>query len=155
MDFNLSFYIFIFYCISNIPIKNSPPTKETISQARYQAVITPTPTAPLYGTTAVPQLRAHLGRGPNMELAALSMKTTFKVTDKYGEEDGENSVEEEGFDGTEVVPDPVGESEVTEGKNLSQSNQPLSHQSEPYVLAIMHQMNKIMANIQESSSSEY
>ncbi|MBW0531390.1 hypothetical protein O181_071105 [Austropuccinia psidii MF-1] len=37
---------------------------------------------------------------------------------------------------------------------LAQSNQPVSHQSEPSLLAIMQQMTQIMANLQAASSSE-
>ncbi|MBW0538800.1 hypothetical protein O181_078515, partial [Austropuccinia psidii MF-1] len=108
----------------------------TRAHARTQAVLTPTPRAPLDGTPAVPQLRAHLDRGPNVEGAALSRKegrvprrssslsgvvgrfpglsrTTLKGPAEDGEEEGENSVEEEESDGTEGVPAPVGESQGT------------------------------------------
>ncbi|MBW0544049.1 hypothetical protein O181_083764, partial [Austropuccinia psidii MF-1] len=57
-----------------MPIQHSPPSRNTSSQARTQAVLTPTPRAPLDGTPAVPQLRAQLDRGPIMEGAALSRK---------------------------------------------------------------------------------
>ncbi|MBW0491457.1 hypothetical protein O181_031172 [Austropuccinia psidii MF-1] len=66
----------------------------------------------------------------------------------------ENSVEEEDSDGTEGVPAPVGASQCTGGPNLAQSNQPISHQSEPFLLPIMQKMTHIMANIQKSASSE-
>ncbi|MBW0542808.1 hypothetical protein O181_082523 [Austropuccinia psidii MF-1] len=49
-----------------MPIQHSPPAIQTGSQARSQAVLNPTPRAPLDGTPAVPQLRAHLDRGPNL-----------------------------------------------------------------------------------------
>ncbi|MBW0531061.1 hypothetical protein O181_070776 [Austropuccinia psidii MF-1] len=45
-----------------MPIKHSPPARQT----RSQAVRTPTPRAPLDGTPAVPQMRAQLDRGPTM-----------------------------------------------------------------------------------------
>ncbi|MBW0468609.1 hypothetical protein O181_008324 [Austropuccinia psidii MF-1] len=48
-----------------MPIQHSPPERQTRSQARAQAVLTPAPRAPLDGTPAVPQLRAHLDRRPN------------------------------------------------------------------------------------------
>ncbi|MBW0566472.1 hypothetical protein O181_106187 [Austropuccinia psidii MF-1] len=57
-----------------MPIQHSPPARQTRAQARTQAVLTPALRAPLDGTTAVPQLRAQLDRGPHMEGAAPSMK---------------------------------------------------------------------------------
>ncbi|MBW0557203.1 hypothetical protein O181_096918 [Austropuccinia psidii MF-1] len=71
-----------------------------------------------------------------------------------GEEEEENSVEEEYSDGTEGVPAPVGESQGTGGAPLAQSNEPVSHHSEPSLLSIMHQMTLIMSNFQTASSSE-
>ncbi|MBW0555931.1 hypothetical protein O181_095646 [Austropuccinia psidii MF-1] len=121
-----------------MPIQYSPAARQTISQARTQAVLTSTPRAPLDGTPAVPQLRAQLDRGPCED----------------GEEEEENSVEEEESDGTEGVPAPVEAPQGTGGPTLAQSNQPVSHHSEPYLLAIMQQMTQIMANLQEASSSE-
>ncbi|MBW0504223.1 hypothetical protein O181_043938 [Austropuccinia psidii MF-1] len=47
-----------------------------------------------------------------------------------------------------------GESQGTGGPTLAQFNQPVSHQSEPYLLAIMQKMTQIMANLQAASSSE-
>ncbi|MBW0507121.1 hypothetical protein O181_046836 [Austropuccinia psidii MF-1] len=138
-----------------MPIQHSPLARKTRSQSRAQAVLTPTPRAPLDGTPEIPQLRAHLDRGPNVEGAAPSQKegrgprrsssfsgvvgslprlarTTFKGPGEYGEEGEENSVEEEESDGTEGVP----------------------ALSKPYLLAIMQQMTQIMANLQAASSSE-
>ncbi|MBW0581502.1 hypothetical protein O181_121217 [Austropuccinia psidii MF-1] len=40
------------------------------------------------------------------------------------------------------------------GPTLAQSDQPISHQTEPSLLAIMQQMIKIMANLQAAASSE-
>ncbi|MBW0582072.1 hypothetical protein O181_121787, partial [Austropuccinia psidii MF-1] len=57
-----------------MPIQHSPPARQTRSQARTQAVLTPTPRVPLDGTPAVPQLRAQLDRGPCMEGAAPSIQ---------------------------------------------------------------------------------
>ncbi|MBW0466327.1 hypothetical protein O181_006042 [Austropuccinia psidii MF-1] len=155
-----------------MPVQHSPPSRQKRFQARAQAVLTPTPKAPLDATPAVPQLRAQLDRGPILEGEVPSRKegrgprrsssfsgvvgrfpglprTTFKGPGEYGEEEEENSVEEEESDGTEGVPAPVGASQSTRGKILAQSNQ-----SEPSLLAIMPQMTHIMANIQEASSSE-
>ncbi|MBW0557988.1 hypothetical protein O181_097703 [Austropuccinia psidii MF-1] len=128
-----------------MPIQHSPPARQTRSQARTQIVLTPTPRAPLDGTLAVPQLRAHLYRGPNVEGAAPSRKegrvprrsssvsgvvgglpglssTTLKGLGEDGEEDEENSVEEEESEGTEGVPAPVGASQGTGGPTLAQSH---------------------------------
>ncbi|MBW0543500.1 hypothetical protein O181_083215 [Austropuccinia psidii MF-1] len=102
-----------------MPIQHSPP-------ARTQAVLTPTPRAPLDGTPAVP--------------------------DEDDEEEGEISVEEEESEGTEATPAPVGASQGTGRPTLAQSYQPVSHQSEPSLLAIMQQITKIMANLQAASS---
>ncbi|MBW0585387.1 hypothetical protein O181_125102 [Austropuccinia psidii MF-1] len=160
-----------------MPIQHSPPARKTRSQARTQAVLTPTPRAPLDGTPAVSQLRAKLDRGPTLEGAALSRKegrvprrsssfsgvvggfpgtsrTILKGPGEDGEEEEENSVEEEESDGTEGVPALVEASQGTGGPTLAQSNQPVSHHSEPYLLAIMQKMTQIMANLQAASSSE-
>ncbi|MBW0582387.1 hypothetical protein O181_122102 [Austropuccinia psidii MF-1] len=107
-----------------MPIQNSPPARQTIPQARTQAVLTPTPRAPLDGIPAVPG--------------------------KDDEEEGENSVEEEESEGTEAAPAPVGASQGIGRPTLAQSDQPVSHQSEPSLLAIRQQMTQIMA---KSSSS--
>ncbi|MBW0570628.1 hypothetical protein O181_110343 [Austropuccinia psidii MF-1] len=160
-----------------MPIHHSPPARQTRSQARPQAVLTPTPRAPLDGTPAVLQLRAKLDRGPILEGAESSRKegrgprrsssfsgvvgglpgasrTIFRGPGEDGEEDEENSVEEEESDGTDSVPSPMGASPGTEGPTLAQCNQPVSNQSEPSLLAIMQQMTQIMANLQAASSSE-
>ncbi|MBW0593161.1 hypothetical protein O181_132876, partial [Austropuccinia psidii MF-1] len=109
-----------------IPIQHSPPARQTRSQARTQAVLTPTPRAPLDGTAAVPQLRAQFDRGPHIEgrgprrsrsfsgvvggFPGLS-RTNLKGPGEDGEEEEENSMEEEESDGTEGVPSPVGVSQ--------------------------------------------
>ncbi|MBW0489560.1 hypothetical protein O181_029275 [Austropuccinia psidii MF-1] len=72
--------------------------------------------------------------------------------DDVGEE--ENYVEEEQSDSTEADPTPVGVSQGTSAPSLAQSNQPVPHQYEPSLLAIMPQMTQIMANLNASSSSE-
>ncbi|MBW0560416.1 hypothetical protein O181_100131 [Austropuccinia psidii MF-1] len=154
-----------------MPIQHSPPARQT----RSQAVLTPTPRAPLDGTPEVPQLRAKLDRGPILEGAVTSRKegrgprrsssfsrvvggfpgtsrTIFRGPGEDGEEEEENPVEEEESDGSEGVPAPVGAAQGTEGPALAQSNQPVSHQSEPSLLAIMQQMTQIMSNLQEASS---
>ncbi|MBW0479587.1 hypothetical protein O181_019302 [Austropuccinia psidii MF-1] len=150
------------------------PSKQTRFQARAQGILTPTTRSPLDGTPEVPQLRAHLDRGPNVEGEAPSIqegreprrsssfsgvvgsfpglsRTTFKGP---GEEEERNFVEEEESDGTEGVPAPVGAFQGTGEPTLAQSNKPVSHQSEPALLAIMQKMTEIMANLQEASSFE-
>ncbi|MBW0568758.1 hypothetical protein O181_108473 [Austropuccinia psidii MF-1] len=136
-----------------MPIQHSSPARQTRSQARTQAVLTPTPRAPLDSTPAVPQLRAQLDRGPIMEGAEPSRKEG-RAPRRSSSFLGVNSVEEEESDGTEVAPAPVGASQGTGRPTLAQSDQPVSHQSEPSLLAIMQQMTQIMANIQAASSSE-
>ncbi|MBW0479288.1 hypothetical protein O181_019003 [Austropuccinia psidii MF-1] len=89
-----------------------------------------------------------VGRFPGLS------RSTFKGPGEGGEEEEENSVKEEESDGTEGVPAPVGTSQGTGEPTLSQSNQPVSHQSEPSLLAIMQKMTQIMANLQAASSSE-
>ncbi|MBW0573059.1 hypothetical protein O181_112774 [Austropuccinia psidii MF-1] len=149
-----------------MPLQHSPPERQT----RSQAVLTPTARVPLHGTPAVPPLKAQLDRGPIKEGAALSRKegrvprrsnyfsgvvvsfpgmsrTTFRGPGEDGEEEEENYVEEEESDGTEAAPAPVVASEGTRGPTLAQSDQPASHQTEPSLLAIMQQMNQIMANL--------
>ncbi|MBW0480019.1 hypothetical protein O181_019734 [Austropuccinia psidii MF-1] len=96
-----------------MPFQRSPPARQTTSQARAQAVLTPTPRAPLDGTPAVPQLRLS--------------RTTLKGTGEDGKEEEENYVEEEESDGAEEIPAPVGASQGTGGPTLAQSNKPVSH----------------------------
>ncbi|MBW0550382.1 hypothetical protein O181_090097 [Austropuccinia psidii MF-1] len=138
-----------------MPVKHSPPARQTRSQARAQAALTPTPRVPLDGTPAEGRKRAkkinfiiRSGCGfPGFS------RTSLKVQGEDDDEEEENSVEEEESDGTEGVPAPVGASQSTGGPTLAQSDQPVSHQSEPSLLAIMQQMTQIMANLQAASSS--
>ncbi|MBW0494579.1 hypothetical protein O181_034294 [Austropuccinia psidii MF-1] len=81
-------------------------------------------------------------------------RTTFRGPGADGEEEEENFVEDEESDGTEAAPAPVGESEGTRGPTLAQYDQPVSHQTEPSLLAIMQKMTQIMANLQAAASSE-
>ncbi|MBW0477765.1 hypothetical protein O181_017480 [Austropuccinia psidii MF-1] len=157
-----------------MPIQHSPTVRQTRSQARAQAVLTPNPRAPLNGSPAVPQLRAQLDRGPILEGAAPSRK------------EGRGPRRSNPFSGvvggfpvlskvlvkmvkrrrrilwmvrtkkkkTEGAPAPVGASQSTQGSTLAQSDHPVSHQSEQSLLDIMQQMTQIMANLQEASSSD-
>ncbi|MBW0491847.1 hypothetical protein O181_031562 [Austropuccinia psidii MF-1] len=131
-----------------MPVQYSPPPRQTRSQARGQDVLTPTPRDPFYGTPAVPQLRAHLDREPNLEGEEPSRKEERGPRISNGGEEEENSVEEEESYGSEFFPAPVGASHGTGGPALAHSNQPVSHQSEPYSLGIMQQITQILAHIQ-------
>ncbi|MBW0578545.1 hypothetical protein O181_118260 [Austropuccinia psidii MF-1] len=122
-----------------MPICHSPPTRQARSRARTQAILTPTARAPLDGTPEFPQLQSQFDRGPH-------------GPGEYGEEEEENSVEEEESDGSEGVPAPVRASQGTGGPTLAQSDNPVSHESEPCLLAIMQEMTQIMPNFPESSS---
>ncbi|MBW0488727.1 hypothetical protein O181_028442 [Austropuccinia psidii MF-1] len=122
-----------------MPVQHSPPAKQTSSQARTQAVLTPTPRAPLDGTPEAPQLRAHLDREQNMEEEAPSRKEGRGK--RRGLNEG-NAEEEEESDGTEAAPAPVGVPQGTGRLNIALSNQP-----EPSLLGIMKQMTQIIANL--------
>ncbi|MBW0500560.1 hypothetical protein O181_040275 [Austropuccinia psidii MF-1] len=160
-----------------MPVQHSLPARQARSQARAQAILTPTPRVPLGNTPAVPQLRAQLDRGLHLEGAATSLqegrgprrsssfpgvvcgfpglsRTTLKGPGEDGEEEEENSVEEEESEGTKGVPAPVGASQGTGGPTLAQSNQPVSHKSQQSLLAIMQKMTHIMTPLQTASSSE-
>ncbi|MBW0495038.1 hypothetical protein O181_034753 [Austropuccinia psidii MF-1] len=112
-----------------MPVQHSPSAGKTRSQARTQAILTPTPRPPLDGTPAVHQLRAQLDRGPILEGEALSRKEgkrpirqssfsgvvggfpgTSRAILRGPGEDGE----EEESDGTEGVPATVGACKGTE-----------------------------------------
>ncbi|MBW0535589.1 hypothetical protein O181_075304 [Austropuccinia psidii MF-1] len=101
------------------------------------------------------------GRGPRRSISSSGVvggfpgfsRTSLKVQGEDDDEEEENSVEEEESDGTEDVPAPMGASQSTGGPTLAQFDKPVSHQSEPSLLAIMQQMTQIMANLQASSSS--
>ncbi|MBW0519443.1 hypothetical protein O181_059158 [Austropuccinia psidii MF-1] len=89
-----------------------------------------------------------VGRFPGLS------RSTLKGPGEDGEEEEENSVEEGASDSTEGVPAPVGASQGAGGPTIAQSDQPVSHQSEPSSLVIMQQMTQIMANFQAASSFE-
>ncbi|MBW0533321.1 hypothetical protein O181_073036 [Austropuccinia psidii MF-1] len=128
-----------------MPVQHSPPARQTISQARAQSVFTPTPRAPLDGTPAVPQLRAPFGRKEEGR--------EDHVFQEYGEDEEENSMEEEEYEGTESVPARLGAYQDAEGP-LQASLISLSHQSEPSLLAMMQKMTQNIANHQAAASSE-
>ncbi|MBW0572465.1 hypothetical protein O181_112180 [Austropuccinia psidii MF-1] len=106
-----------------MPLQHSPPARQTRSQARAKAVLTPTPRALFDGTPAVPPLKDQSRR----EQHHPGRKEEGPGED--GEEEEGISVEEEESDGTEAAPAPVGASEGTRGPTLAQSDQPVSHQT--------------------------
>ncbi|MBW0582455.1 hypothetical protein O181_122170 [Austropuccinia psidii MF-1] len=134
-----------------MPFQHSLPARKK----RSQAVLNPTPRASLDGTSAVPQLRAHLDRGTRRSSSFSGVvcsfpglsRNTFKGPGENSEEEEENSVEEEESDGTEGVPAPVGEYQVTGGPTLAQSDKPVYHKSGPPLFAIMQKITWIMANL--------
>ncbi|MBW0587703.1 hypothetical protein O181_127418 [Austropuccinia psidii MF-1] len=134
-------------------IQHSPPARQTRSQARTQAVLTPTPRAPLDGTPAVPQLRAHFGRRRTIQegrKTAKKIKFIFRSSWRISRNFKDHFQRSWG----RWCSCSCGASQGTEGPTLAQSNQPVSHQSEPSLLAIMLQITQIMANLQAASSSE-
>ncbi|MBW0468938.1 hypothetical protein O181_008653 [Austropuccinia psidii MF-1] len=135
-----------------MPIQHSPPARQTRSQARTPASTLLEGEAPSRKEGRVPRRSSPfsgvVGRVPG------TSKTVFIGPLEAGEEEDENSVEEEESDGTEGISAPVGASQGTEGPTLTQSNHPVSHQSEPSLFAIMQQMTQIMANLQAALSSE-
>ncbi|MBW0500498.1 hypothetical protein O181_040213 [Austropuccinia psidii MF-1] len=129
-------------------IKHSPPARKTRSQARAQA-------RTQYGRSSPIQEGRKRARKINLTFrSSWQIYKTFKGPGEDGEEEEENFVEEAESDGTEGVPAPVGESQGTGGTTLAQYNQPVSHQSEPSLLAIMQPMTQIMSNLQADSSSD-
>ncbi|MBW0589418.1 hypothetical protein O181_129133 [Austropuccinia psidii MF-1] len=133
-----------------MPVVHSPPARKTKSQARAQAALTPTPRDAAWkerrGLRRPISLSGVVGGFPGLS------RTSLKVQGEDDDREEENSVEEEESDGTEGVPAPVGASQSTGGPTPAQFDQPVSHQSEPSLLAIMHQMTQVMANLQEASS---
>ncbi|MBW0556246.1 hypothetical protein O181_095961 [Austropuccinia psidii MF-1] len=102
------------------------------------------------------------GRGPRRSISFSGVvggfpgtsRTIFKGPGEDGEVEEEDSVEEEESDGTEGAPDPVGVPQGTRGPTLAQSDQPVSHQSKPSLLAIRQKMTQIMANLQAALVSD-
>ncbi|MBW0468851.1 hypothetical protein O181_008566 [Austropuccinia psidii MF-1] len=132
-----------------MPFQHSLPARQTRSQASSQAVLTSTPRAPLHGTPTVPQLRAHLQRGPVME-----GRKEENLADKAHSQGYLVLLQVLQGPLPKAAPTPVGDSQGTGGTTLSKSNKPVSHQYKPFLLVIMQQMTHIMANLQEASSSE-
>ncbi|MBW0539371.1 hypothetical protein O181_079086 [Austropuccinia psidii MF-1] len=127
-----------------MPVQHSPPAKNTRSQ-RHQAVLTPTARAPLDRTPSVYKLSENLDRGRPMEGEATSRRGGVKsrisrsfsgllgsypsisqgARNRSGEaedEQGEESVEEDYYEETEVAAAFAGAPEASEAPNLAHSN---------------------------------
>ncbi|MBW0584400.1 hypothetical protein O181_124115 [Austropuccinia psidii MF-1] len=133
-----------------MPVQHSPPARRTISQ-RHQAVLTPTARALLDHTPTVHQLSENLDRGPPMEGAAPSKRGGPRS--RLGEaedEEGEESVEEELSEETEVAAALAGAPEASEASNLALSNQPLVPQAEQNFLKLMEQMTQFMGQLTQA-----
>ncbi|MBW0497387.1 hypothetical protein O181_037102 [Austropuccinia psidii MF-1] len=111
-----------------MPIQHSPPARQNPSSSSTE--------------------------GPIRQRTPYGRKRAKMIKFIFSSKEEENSVEEEESDGTEGVPAPMGASQGTGGQTLAQSNQPVSHQSEPSLLAITQQMTQIMGNLQAASSSD-
>ncbi|MBW0492890.1 hypothetical protein O181_032605 [Austropuccinia psidii MF-1] len=130
-----------------MPVKHSPPAKNTRSQ-RHQAVITPTARAPLDHTPSVHQMSANLDRGPPMEGEAPSRRGgPRRRSGEAEDEEGEESEE------TEMVAALEGAPEASEASNLAHSNQPLVSHAEPNFLKIMEQMTQFMGQLTQAVAS--
>ncbi|MBW0523125.1 hypothetical protein O181_062840 [Austropuccinia psidii MF-1] len=137
-----------------MPVQHSPPARQMRSQARTQAVITPTPRAPLDHNPEVIQLRTQFGRRSTIQEGRMRAKKIKFLLRGNGKEEEGNSVKEEESYGNEGFPAAVVESQVTGGPTLAQYNKPVSHKSELSLLEILQQMTQIMTNLQSDSSSE-
>ncbi|MBW0483052.1 hypothetical protein O181_022767 [Austropuccinia psidii MF-1] len=155
-----------------ISVQNSPLAKNKTSQ-RHQAVLTPTERAPLDCTPSVHQLNTNLDRVPPMEGAEPSRRGGGKSRrsrsfsgllggypriyqgprTRLGEaedEKGEESVEQEEYEETELAAALAGAPEPSEAANLSHSNQPLVSQAEPNFLKMMEQMTQLMGQLTQA-----
>ncbi|MBW0478998.1 hypothetical protein O181_018713 [Austropuccinia psidii MF-1] len=135
-------------CTHSVPIlepsiiQHSPPEKNKRSQI-HRAVLTPTSRVPLYNTPSAHKLSANLERGPPMEGAEHSRGGGVKQR-------GEESVEEEEYEKTEVVASLAGAPEASEAPNIALSNQPLVSQAEPNFPKIMEQMTEFMGQLTQA-----
>ncbi|MBW0514043.1 hypothetical protein O181_053758 [Austropuccinia psidii MF-1] len=162
----------LFLTYQTKPVQNNPPAKNTRSQ-RDTAVLTPTARFPLDRTPSVHQLSANLDRGPPMEGAAplrrggikTRRSTSFSgllggypgmsegARSRLGEtkdEEGEESVEEEDSEESEVATALGGVPEASEAENLAHFIQPLVSQAEPNFLKMMEQMTQFMGKLTQA-----
>ncbi|MBW0554643.1 hypothetical protein O181_094358 [Austropuccinia psidii MF-1] len=140
-----------------MPVWHSPPGKSIRSQ-RNTAVFTPTARVPLDRKPSVHQLSESLHRGAPMEGAAPSRRGVMKSRRSRSfsgllveDQEGEESVEEEGSGDTEVENALANAPEVPKGSNLALTNQPLVSQSDPSLLKIMEQMATIMGQLSQAA----
>ncbi|MBW0489187.1 hypothetical protein O181_028902 [Austropuccinia psidii MF-1] len=157
-----------------MPVQHSPPAKNTRSQ-RNPAVLTPTARVLLDCIPSVHQLSANLDRGPPMEgespirrggIKSRRSRSFSGLLDGYpgmsegtrarlGEaedEEGEQSVEEEESEETEVVTALAGVPEDSEAESLAHSNQPIVSQAEPNFLKMIEQMTQLMGQLTQAVS---
>ncbi|MBW0489598.1 hypothetical protein O181_029313 [Austropuccinia psidii MF-1] len=121
-----------------------------------QAVITPTARAPLDHTPSVYKMNENIDIGPPMEGETHSRKSGTRSRLREAEdEEGEESVEEERSEETEVAAALAGVPEASEAPNISLSNQPLVSQAEPNILKMMEQMNEEVSPKDKSRSPEF
>ncbi|MBW0473096.1 hypothetical protein O181_012811 [Austropuccinia psidii MF-1] len=115
-----------------MPIQHPPHARQTRSQDRAQAVLAPTPRAPLDSTPAVPQLRAQFGRSRTIQEGrkrAKRIKFLFRSSWKF----------------SRTFKDHFQRS-CTGGPTLAQSNHP-----EPSLLAMMQQNDSDYGQSSEAS----
>ncbi|MBW0483529.1 hypothetical protein O181_023244 [Austropuccinia psidii MF-1] len=116
-----------------MPVQHSPPANNTRSQ-RNPAVLTPTARVPLDHTPSVHQLSARARLG------------------EVEDEEGEESVEEEGSGETEIADALANTPEVPQGSNLAPTNQSLVSQCDASLLKIMEQMATIIEQLSQAAT---
>ncbi|MBW0483087.1 hypothetical protein O181_022802 [Austropuccinia psidii MF-1] len=108
---------------------------------------------PLDHTPSIHTMSAILDRGKLMEGAAPSRRGGMKS--RFGEaedEEGEDSLEEEDSEETEVAYALAGAPESSEAQNIALSNKHLVSQAEPNFLNIMKQITQFMGQLTEEVS---
>ncbi|MBW0516933.1 hypothetical protein O181_056648 [Austropuccinia psidii MF-1] len=129
-----------------MPVKHSPPAKNTRFQ-RGQAVLTPRERAPLDFTPSFYQISENLERVTPMQGEGSSRRGEPRsILEKSEHKYGEESVEEEESEETEVAGSP----EASEAPNLAPFNEPLVSQSEPNFLKMMEQMTQFMGQLTQA-----
>ncbi|MBW0476691.1 hypothetical protein O181_016406 [Austropuccinia psidii MF-1] len=121
-----------------MPVQNSPPAKNTISQ-RNPAFLTPTARVPLDCTPSAHQLSETLERGPPMEGVAPSIRGAMK------------SRRSRSFSGL-LGGYPGMFEEVPQGSNLALTNQPLVSKCDPSLLKIMEKMATLMEQLYQAAA---
>ncbi|MBW0581428.1 hypothetical protein O181_121143 [Austropuccinia psidii MF-1] len=155
-----------------MPVQHSPLAKNTRSH-RNPAGLTPTVRFPPNRTPSVDQLSVNLDRGRRMEGEAPSRRGGMKsrrsrsffgllsgypgmsdgaraILGEAEDEDGEESVEEEESEETEVATALEGVPEASGASILAHSNQHLVSQAEPNFLNIMEQITQFMGQLTQA-----